>query len=149
MVCVYYRIPSMCIGYGVAVLVDLVLLRLSVRSIRKMEAFSHAHIAYSSVGKPDFDTSPRMSFAALEHQNSMLPNRPTQSVPPHNRTITPSMYSQESTGSTAELYAAPRAGAMYSPTPQVTDPYANGQYSSVPPAYPSPQYILPPYHANV
>ncbi|KAG8960394.1 hypothetical protein FRC05_006953 [Tulasnella sp. 425] len=123
-------IPIMCIGYGVAVLVDLVLLRLSVRSIRKKEDSSRGNIAYSNVSMTDFDLSPGMDSAALQHPNSALLYGPAQSVQSLSSTISPSMYIQGSTGSTAHLYAAPIAGAMYSSTPQVTDPFANGQYSS-------------------
>ncbi|KIO30438.1 hypothetical protein M407DRAFT_5641 [Tulasnella calospora MUT 4182] len=137
-------IPTVAIGYSLAVIADWVLLYLSVKSIEQKEALARANIAYSKVGKLDVDSSPAVDFGVQQ-----LPYRQTPSVQSHNSLNAPSLYSLGENESTAHLYAAPIAGATYSPntTTQVTDPYATGQYQPVGTMYP-PIQQLPPYQAN-
>ncbi|KAG9029106.1 hypothetical protein FS837_003639 [Tulasnella sp. UAMH 9824] len=141
----FISIPTVAIGYSFAVIVDWVLLYLSVKSIGRKEALSRASVAYSKVGKIDFDTSPGVDFGL---QESALPYGRTPSVHSHTSLNAPSFYSQGDNGSTAHLYAAPIAGATYptNSTTHVTDPYSSGQYQAVA-AYPPAQYHTP-YQPN-
>ncbi|KAG8935221.1 hypothetical protein FRC01_005477 [Tulasnella sp. 417] len=49
-------LPTIAIGYGVAVIVDWFILFFSVRSIKNMESRSRSEVTYSGVGKGDYDT---------------------------------------------------------------------------------------------
>ncbi|KAG8935217.1 hypothetical protein FRC01_005473 [Tulasnella sp. 417] len=131
-------IPTVAIGYSLAVIVDWVLLYLSVKSIRQKEAVARSKIAYSSVGKVD----PDASASGVDFGLSTLPYGQTPSVQSHHSMKPPSLYSIGDDGSTAHLYAAPIAGANY-PGHEVVDPYAGGQYQPVATMYPPNQYNQP------
>lgn len=93
-------LPAIAIGYGFAVVVERFILFFSVRSIRKMESVSRSNIAYSSVGKPDFDPGTQVDLAHLSHL-------PYGHEKPHRLEPTPAgIYAQGSIGSSASLYTA-------------------------------------------
>lgn len=143
-----HRIPTVAIGYSLAVIADWVLLYLSVKSIGRKEGLSRASVAYSQVGTTNFDTSPGADFGLQPLQEAAFPYALFPSVQSYNSPNTPSVYSQGDNGSTVHLYAAPVAGATYfsnSPT-QVTDPYGTGQYQAV--ATYSPGQYRTPYQSN-
>ncbi|KAG9043731.1 hypothetical protein FS837_009198 [Tulasnella sp. UAMH 9824] len=97
---VIWILPTVAIGYGVAVFVDWFILFFSVRSIRKLEFGSRSNIAYSSVEKGDYDHETGVDLAHLSHL-------PYGHEKPHRSESAPAgMYAQGPVGSSASLYAA-------------------------------------------
>ncbi|KAG8935218.1 hypothetical protein FRC01_005474 [Tulasnella sp. 417] len=97
---IIWILPTIAIGFGVAVLMDWFILFFSVRSIRKMESSSRTNIAYSSVEKGDYDHGTGVDLAHLSHL-------PYGHEKPHRSESAPGgMYAQGPMGSSASLYAA-------------------------------------------
>ncbi|KAG8935223.1 hypothetical protein FRC01_005479 [Tulasnella sp. 417] len=95
-------LPTVGIGYGLAVVVDWFILFFSVRSIRYMESLANLNPPYSSVEKGDYIASPGVN-----------PNQPEYSPYPHSQlhrveTAPAGMYAQGAATSTASLYAPGR-----------------------------------------
>ncbi|KAG9043732.1 hypothetical protein FS837_009199 [Tulasnella sp. UAMH 9824] len=97
---IIWMVPSIVIGFGVAVVVDWIILFFSVRSIKKMGPVSHSSIPYSSVEKGGYDHGTSVDLTHLSHL-------PQGHHSPHRREFPPAgIYAQGPMGSSASLYAA-------------------------------------------
>ncbi|KAG8935219.1 hypothetical protein FRC01_005475, partial [Tulasnella sp. 417] len=92
-------LPTVGIGYGVAVAVDRSILFFSIRSIWNLEALSRSNIAYSNVEKGDYEHGTGVDLAQLPHLPYGHGLLHRSESPPAG------MHAQDPTGSSASSYS--------------------------------------------